>query len=175
MKRIIEKRSNKVYASSGQHTWPQLSAYLSFVLSASPVTLQLAPVWFSNNQEWEKPCLTKKQEKKFTPLYLCPAPILHLWCPWFTCLVFWWSCRVFATSFCSSWVFRLRILHFFLYYLFCLRPVFHLFQAARVVFNCIFWLRNFLFPEFQFDSLFQDFPYLLNSSFISCISSLSLF
>jgi hypothetical protein len=39
---------------SAQYTWPQLSVCLSCVLSASPITIQLAPVRFSSNQEREK-------------------------------------------------------------------------------------------------------------------------
>jgi hypothetical protein len=35
---------------STQHSWPQLSVYLSFVLSASPIATQLGPVRFSKNK-----------------------------------------------------------------------------------------------------------------------------
>jgi hypothetical protein len=42
-----------------------------------------------------------------------------LQCPWFTGLVFWWSCWVLSYSFCSSWVFCLRLLFFFnIYFIF---------------------------------------------------------
>jgi hypothetical protein len=38
---------------SAQHIWPQFSVCLSCVFSASPVTTQLGPVRFGNNQEQE--------------------------------------------------------------------------------------------------------------------------
>jgi hypothetical protein len=42
---------------------------------------------------------------------LCLTPLL-LWCPRFTALVFWWSHWVLGYSFCSFWVFCLRVLFF---------------------------------------------------------------
>jgi hypothetical protein len=50
---------------SAQHTWSHfLSVCLSYVLSESPIAAQLAPVRFSNNQEWEKTRSNKGAREK---------------------------------------------------------------------------------------------------------------
>jgi hypothetical protein len=57
-------------------------------------------------------------------LLFCWIYYISLWlscllqCSWFSGLVFWWSHWVLVYSFHSSWDFCLRVLLFFLYYLF---------------------------------------------------------
>jgi hypothetical protein len=88
------------------------------------------------------------------------VPLLPLWCPWFTGLVFWWRS--------SSCVFLLQPLSllaknssvfFNIYFVFePWNSVFHLFQSTGVTSNIfLFDLRHFLIPGILFDFFFWTF------------------